>query len=215
MIKTVSASSVILLFLMISSVAAAQDLTAKKLVKALLQGGHYIYFRHAATDWSQSDNVVVAGDWRSCDRRRMRQLSKEGHLDAVRIGKAIRELGIPVSRILSSEYCRAVETAQEFGLGKVETTRDVMNMRAAPFVGGRVQVIARFRKLLAQSVPPGANVILVGHGNLLRDATSVYPQEGGSGIFAPDPAESNGFRFVAQLRPEDWAEMAKSLSTAP
>ncbi len=215
MIKTISASLLLVIFLTVSSVAAAQKLTGKKLVDTLLQGGHYIYFRHAATDWSQSDHVSVAGDWRSCDGHRMRQLSKAGRNDARRIGKAISALKIPVSRILSSEYCRAVETARGFGLGKVEMTRDIMNMRAAPLVGGRIQVIARFRKLMAQNVPAGANVILVGHGNLLRDATAVYPDEGGSGIFVPDPTAKNGFRFVARLKSQGWTELAKTFANSP
>ena len=44
----------------------AQDtavLTGKALVQELRAGGYNVYFRHAATDWSQSDHIREAGDW--------------------------------------------------------------------------------------------------------------------------------------------------------
>ncbi len=204
----ISALSFLLAVLAAPAVATAQDLSGRQLLDALLQGGHYIYFRHAATDWSQSDHVAAVGDWRSCDGHKIRQLSDEGRADARRIGAAMRALMIPVARILSSEYCRAVQTAEGFDMGKVETTLDIMNLRAAALVGGHAQVIARFRKLLARSVPKGRNIILVGHGNLLRDATTVYPGEGGSGIFKPDPAAEHGFRLVGRLSAQGWTALA-------
>ena len=50
------------------------------LMESLRKGGFYIYFRHAATDWSQNDQVSKAGDWTSCDPGKMRQLSEAGRL---------------------------------------------------------------------------------------------------------------------------------------
>jgi hypothetical protein len=47
------------------------------LVQTLREGGFNIYFRHAATDWSQSDKVGAKDDWLSCDSSRMRQLSAD------------------------------------------------------------------------------------------------------------------------------------------
>ena len=42
---------------------------------------------------------------------------------ARRIGDAIRALGVPVAKVLSSEYCRAWETARLLDLGPVTRTR--------------------------------------------------------------------------------------------
>ena len=42
-------------------------LSDEALAQTLREGGFNIYFRHAATDWSQSDEVSKAGDWLSCD----------------------------------------------------------------------------------------------------------------------------------------------------
>ena len=63
-------------------------LHGQALVKALRAGGYHIYFRHAATEWSQSDQVVKAGDWTSCEPDKMRQLADRGRHMARAIGEA-------------------------------------------------------------------------------------------------------------------------------
>jgi phosphohistidine phosphatase SixA len=192
--------------------APAAELEGKALVEALRGGGFNIYFRHAATDWGQDDRVEQAGDWTSCDPARMRQLSSEGRASARRIGDAIRALGFPVAKVLSSEYCRAWETARLMDLGPVATTRDVMNMRAVAFVGGRDAVVRRARRVLAQPPPEGANVVIVGHGNLMRAATGAYAGEGGSGVYAPRSGSELGFELVARLSPDDWTRLAHAMN---
>jgi len=124
---------------------AAAGLSGEALVQALRQGGFTIYFRHEATDWSQSDHIQKTGDWLSCDGASVRQLSTTGRQSAVSTGKAIRTLGVPVGRVLASPYCRTVETARLMNLGEVEPTNDVVNMRVAEFFGGRSAVVKTAR----------------------------------------------------------------------
>jgi phosphohistidine phosphatase SixA len=195
-------------FFLFSAVQApAQDqLSGQALIAALRQGGYNIYFRHAATDWSQHDQVETAGDWKSCDPARMRQLSAAGREVARRIGAAIRRLKIPIGRVLSSEYCRARQTAQSMGLGPVTATRAIMNTRAAEFAGGLDAVTERARRALATPPETGTNTVLVAHGNLMRAASGAYTGEGGAVVFAPQ--KDGGFRLVAQLMPEDWERLA-------
>ena len=189
--------------------APAAELKGKALVEALQDGGYNIYFRHAPTDWGQHDRVEAAGDWTSCDPAEMRQLSSEGRATARRIGDAIRALGVPVAKVLSSEYCRAWETARLLDLGSVTKTRDIMNMRVVDHVGGRDAVIRRAQGVLAQSAPERANVVIVGHGNLMRAATGAYVSEAGSGVYAPRAGSEAGFELVARLAPDDWIRLAE------
>ena len=185
----------------------AQDqLSGKALVDALRQGGYVIYFRHAATDWSQDDQVISTGDWVSCDPGRMRQLSDQGRAAARRIGDAIRRLDIPVGRILTSEYCRTRQTAQLMDLGPVEPTRAIMNMRVADMVGGRQAVIERAQRELGRKPQPGSNTIIVAHGNLMRAASGAYTGEAGAGIY--QPLGGRQFTIVAQLEPDMWKALA-------
>ena len=181
-------------------------LSGEPLVRALRQGGYNIYFRHAATDWSQSDRVREAGDWTSCDPARIRQLSDQGRKTARAVGGAIRALGIPVGRVLASPYCRTVETATLMDLGNVETTIDVMNMRVAEYFGGRSAIVKTARARLATPPASGTNTVIVAHGNVARDSTPVYPGEAEGVVFRPNG--SGGFSVVARVSPEEWARLA-------
>ena len=182
-------------------------LAGRELLDALRNGGYSIYFRHAPTDWSQNDNVDKAGDWTSCDPGRMRQLSDRGREVAVRIGRTIEELDIPVGEVLSSEYCRAVETARLMDLGEVTSTRSLMNMRVAGMVGGREEVVRRARELIGTRPAQGSNTVMVAHGNLMRAATDTYAGEAGAAVFEP---EGNGrFSLVARIDPQQWRELQK------
>ncbi|MCP4389070.1 MAG: hypothetical protein GY802_12300 [Gammaproteobacteria bacterium] len=159
--------------LLISPVGADQAslLSGKELVAALRTGGLNIYFRHVATVWSQSDELQQQDDWLSCDPMRMRQLSDAGRADAIAIGDAMRKLGIPVTEVLASPYCRTRETAGLMGIGAISKSTEVMNLRASEYFGGRAAVVASARKLLASKPRSGGNRVIVAHGNVARAAT--------------------------------------------
>ena len=190
----------------VNSPAADSMLSGKALADALRQGGYTIYFRHAATDWSRDDHVMLEGDWTSCDADRMRQLSDEGREQARRIGEAIQRLDIPVGRILSSEYCRARETAQLMNLGPVLPTRSLMNTRVAYLVGGQKEVVIRAQEEIGRHPVKGTNTILVAHGNLMHAATGAYTDEGGAAVFLP--MGDGTFTLVAQISSEHWVRLA-------
>ncbi len=181
------------------------SMTDKALVLALQGGGYNLYFRHAATDWSQNDDLRKTGDWLSCDGTRMRQLSNSGRETAFAIGQAIRALKIPVGKVLASPYCRTVETASLMQLGSVETTTQVMNIRAAEYFGGARAIAATAQGLLATLPKTKTNVLIVAHGNVLREATEVYPGEGEGIVFQPDG--NGGYRYIARLTLADWSRL--------
>lgn len=188
---------------------ASAGLAGEALVQALRQGGFTIYFRHEATNWSQSDDIQKSGDWLSCDGARVRQLSAAGRQSAVATGQAIRALGIPVGRVLASPYCRTVETARLMNLGEVEPTDDVINLRVAEFFGGRSAVVTTARALLASPPQDGTNTLVVAHGNVAQAATPVYPDEGEGVVFEADG--EGGFRFIGRMKPADWQYLTKTL----
>lgn len=78
------------------------------LIEALRKGGLVLLFRHDRTD--------VTGLWDyeayregACDGER--NLSEAGQASARAIGRAIAMLRIPIRRVISSTYCRAVDSA--------------------------------------------------------------------------------------------------------
>jgi phosphohistidine phosphatase SixA len=86
--------------------AAAPDHAA--LVTRMRQGGHIILIRHAATvpGVGDPDGFVLT----QCASQR--NLSDQGRADAMRIGEAFVRLGIPVADVLSSRWCRCLDTAR-------------------------------------------------------------------------------------------------------
>jgi len=207
--KILSVRSFLLLICLLTAGPALADsqLNDVELVQALRAGGYNIYFRHVATDWSQSDDVREADDWRSCDPLRMRQLSAAGRDAARAIGTAMRRLAIPVDEVLASPYCRTVETAKLMELGKVSETVQVMNLRSADYVGGRGSVVASAQALLASSPGEAVNRVIVAHGNVAREATPAYPGEGEALVFEPDAA--GGFVLRGRIAVGDWARLVK------
>ncbi|MAN80274.1 MAG: hypothetical protein CMM77_01880 [Rhodospirillaceae bacterium] len=190
--------------------AAAAEPQGAALVAALRAGGHVLYFRHAATDWTQNDQVRQAGDWQSCDGAKMRQLSDTGRMTAQLIGLAIRTLDIPVGEVLSSEYCRTAETARLMSLGAVRTTTEIMNLRSQDYVGGHDAAVKNARAHFTRPLTPGTNRVIVGHGNLMRATTGEYTDEAGAVVLRPDPGADLGFAFIALVTPQDWLRLAEA-----
>lgn len=198
------------MLLMGAQYCAALD--GEGLVRALQTGGFNIYFRHAQTDWSQSDQVQERNDWLSCDPSRIRQLSDAGR-DAIRaVGEAMRALEIPVGLVLASPYCRTVETAELLGVGSVQHTTDVMNLRVAEYFGGRAAIVARARARLAAAPTPGVNTVIVAHGNVAQEATPVYPDEAEAVVFKPDG--TGGLHVMARLPPAAWKRLAEQFAVS-
>ena len=177
-------------------------LPAEALVKLLRDGGYSLYFRHEATNWSQTDDVRKQGDWLSCDGSRIRQLSNSGRERATATGQAIQSLGIPIGKIIASPYCRTLDTARLMNLGPVESTTDVINLRVAEYFGGRDAIVETARALLASAPDARTNTLIASHGNVARAATAVYPDEGEGIVFQADGKGS--FRFIGRLTAEDW-----------
>ena len=187
--------------------SAGTELDGTALVEALRKGGYSIYFRHEATDWSQFDHAMQTAKRFSCAPSEMRQLSKLGRDRATRTGNAMRQLQIPVNQVLASPYCRTIETARLFGLGKVIPTDDVINLRVAQYYGGRSEIINRARELLAKKPDSGGNHLIVAHGNVAKEATPVYPDEGEGVVFQADG--KGGFRVIGRISPAAWVSLAE------
>lgn len=189
-----------------SAADARQDLPVDLLVD-LRAGGHNIYFRHAATDWTQQDRIAAPADWSSCDPAVARQLSEAGRAAAAAVGAAMRALAVPVSELVASPYCRTMETARRLGYGEPRPSEAVLNLRVADFAGGRDAVVAAARRLLASPPPDGGNRVIVAHGNVAREATPVYPAEAEAVVFRPDGR--GGFDVIARVTPAAWQALGE------
>jgi phosphohistidine phosphatase SixA len=171
----------------------------ERLVAALRQGGHAIFFRHERTAFGEVD--AAPPDFADCARQRA--LSAAGRESAVATGEALRRLAVPIGAVLASPYCRNVETAWLLA-GRVEPTPALLGPERAL---GRdaAATVADLERLVAAHVRPGTNAILVGHfGNLLR-AAGVRLAEGEAALLAPSLA--GGVRVLRTLPPSLWDDL--------
>ena len=209
MIRIVSLAAV-LAAVVVSTAGAAPSvagLAGPALTDALREGGYVIYFRHAATDFSEEDTDTR--NLQNC--RTQRNLTSQGRADARAIGRAFRRLRIPVGAVLASRYCRTRQTAL-LAFGRVRTTTDLTSLPSASTERERDRRVAALRRLLATPPRRGVNHVLVAHLFNIQAAANVSLDEGEAAVFAP--RGGTRFRLVARIRPEKWAAYPRRLAAS-
>jgi phosphohistidine phosphatase SixA len=165
----VQAAYVVLTTLTGLQIAQAQELTDLNFLK---QGGYTLIFRHADADVGMDTNGDVASLWWSqCNSTVSRQLNTLGRTNALTIGRGLKKLA-PVSRVMSSEYCRCYETAILMNLGRPIELSTTLTMVVYP--GSTVG--SRLNELAAPVPPSGTNTVLVTHG--ISWADTLYDRVG-------------------------------------
>ena len=90
---------------------------------ALRRGGYVALMRHAEAPGGSGDPAGFKLD----DCSTQRNLSAKGRHDATAIGEKFRAAGVAVAKLLSSPWCRCVETARLMELGPFETAPTFAN----------------------------------------------------------------------------------------
>lgn len=179
--------------------AQTGDMTSEELVEALRDGGHVIFIRHAQTERDYADQIdAVMGD---CSTQRT--LSEEGWHEAREIGDAFERLGIPVGAVVSSQYCRAWQTA-DLAFGAYEQNAD-LNFEPAETYTDEQTAAMRDRVVphLGTVPPAGVNTVLVGHDDPFEAATGIYPEPMGI-TFVIVPQGDGGFEILGSIDPDAW-----------
>ena len=144
---------------------------------------------------------TIDDDHHCDDRSAQRNLSKEGEVQAARIGKSISELRVPVGKVLSSPMWRCRDTAQ-IAFGHHQSVPELF--RRGP------EYRAMRLVMLGKEPEEGKDLVLVTHQDLLipiieglrRDQL----KEGDALVVKP--LGEGAFEIVAQVTPEDWERLA-------
>jgi phosphohistidine phosphatase SixA len=176
----------------------------RQAIEAVQRGGHFIYFRHGPTNRSEQDSDPT--NLANCATQR--NLTDEGRAQARTIGEALRKLNIPVGRVLSSEYCRALEYSRlMLDRAEVEPNLVLPDPLTAEERGRNTEGLLR---ILASPPPADTNVVMVAHSPNIRDAVDVdLPVEGGAVILRPNPGSKP--TPVILLLPGEWTALAEAL----
>lgn len=145
----------------LSSSAALADEALWSLLK---QGGQVVLMRHAVATRGTGDPPGFRLD----DCSTQRNLTDEGRRDARSVGEEFRKRGIGVEDVLSSPWCRCIETAK-LAFGKAEASTALSNLFTHP--QNRDRQVRDMRALI--SAPRTGNRVLVSHGATVLALTGV------------------------------------------
>jgi phosphohistidine phosphatase SixA len=145
---------------------------------ALREGGHIILMRHAT-----APGVGDPSNFRPGDCATQRLLSEAGRAEARAIGAALRQRGVKADRVLTSAWCRCVDTAELMSLGPVEVFEPLNSFF------GRGDTAATqteaVRRLIGDWKGPGT-LVLVTHQVNVTALTDVFPASGEMMVLRPD-----------------------------
>ncbi|WP_374450248.1 histidine phosphatase family protein [Stella sp.] len=145
---------------------------------ALADGSGIALVRHAT--------APGAGDppgFRLDDCTTQRNLSDAGRAEARRLGAAFRQRGIAVGRVLSSRWCRSLETAR-LAFGDAVAPEPALDSFFADRSAGDARTAAARRLIAGRS--PGRPLVMVTHHVNIIALAGIAPQSGEMIVVRPD-----------------------------
>lgn len=191
MVRTARRLRFILLFFVLSEWhAIAFGADDESVWSALRSGRHVVLIRHAITEPGIGDPP----GFRIGDCGTQRNLSEQGRKDAARIGEAFRRREIPVSEVLSSRWCRCLDTARlAFGRATPVPMLDSMfNDKEKP----AEEKIREVFEYVARR-PETGNLVLVTHNQNIQALTGVSPASGEMVVVTPE--QKGKFRVIGRI----------------
>lgn len=151
-----------------------RDMSTEELSQKLSAGGLVILMRHERTNVpSRGDDYTRPAN----DCTAQRNLSPAGIAGAAETGVAIKALGWPIGRVLTSPMCRAMETAR-FIFDRYEIEPRLMHHDNTP--ERTVTVSGQELNAVLADIPAGGkdNTVLVSHIGNIYFATGITLSEG-------------------------------------
>lgn len=177
--------ALVALLVAVIAVALPGAAEARDPLWALLKGGaQVVLIRHAIT----TPGVGDPAGFKLEDCATQRNLTEAGRADARRLGEALRARAVPVGRVLSSPWCRCLETAR-LAFGKVEVSTPLSNLYGRP--DASVPQVRQLEALIGAWRPEGegGNLVLVSHGSTILALTGVSLAPAEMVVVTPRPGE--------------------------
>ena len=190
---------------LIAVAAWAQSATSlDDLLTTLRAGGQVIVVRHGATHADQADTDPLNLE----NVAKQRQLNDKGRADARAMGEALKRAGIPIGRVYSSRFQRAVETARLIAGKEPEATNDVTEGGQVVSPNENARRMQALRAMAARVPEAGTNTLIVTHKPNILDAFGkdwFDIREGEASVLKPDG--SGAYTLVGRVQIAQWATL--------
>jgi len=184
-----------------AGVLYGQSQPADALIASLKRGGYVIVMRHTSSPREAPDAKTANKD----NTKLERQLDETGRTTAAAMGKAIRDLKIPIGEVLSSPTYRALETVRFAQLTTVKPQEELgdggQSMQAV------AESQAKWLRDRIMQLPKGTNTLLVTH---MPNIARAFPDwgavaDGEAVVVGPDG--KNGVGPLGRIKIEDWPRL--------
>jgi phosphohistidine phosphatase SixA len=174
------------IWLLAARVAAADD--SQEAWAALVDGSHVALIRHGNAPPGYGDPPGFKID----DCATQRNLDEKGRAQARALGEAFRQHGVRADKILSSPWCRCLETARLMVLGPVDGTWAVAASAKSP------ERLAALRQMLADWRGPGT-LVVVTHALTVQALVGIMPGQAETVVVRPKLGKEPGVEIVGRI----------------
>lgn len=181
-IRRASTSSLVAAALLVCANFASRAEAADDVWSLLKKPGHIVLLRHSNAPGSQPESDDM--DFKNCAIQR--NLDEEGRAQASRIGDDFRKHKISQVRLVSSQYCRAIDTAKLMRLGPV-SQQSFLNLVYLADLSAR-QRAASSTVAFMKTIPANQLTILVTHVANIQAIAAVNLESGEMVVVHLDPA---------------------------
>ena len=155
---------------------------------ALVNGSHVALIRHGNAPPGHGDPPGFRID----DCATQRNLDERGRAQARALGEVFRQHGVRADKILSSPWCRCLETARLMMLGPVEGTW------AAAASDNSPERLAALRQVLANWRGPGT-LVVVTHALTVQALVGIMPGQAETVVIRPGLGNEPGVEVVGRI----------------
>jgi phosphohistidine phosphatase SixA len=173
-------------WLLAGPAAAADD--SQNAWAVLVNGGHVALIRHGNAPPGFGDPPGFKID----DCATQRNLDEKGRAQARALGEAFRQHRVRADKILSSPWCRCLETARLMALGPVDGTWAVAASDRSP------ERLAALRQMLANWRGPGT-LVVVTHALTVQALVGIMPGQAETVVVRPKPGQEPGVEVVGRI----------------
>lgn len=187
--------------MLVAAAPQSQTLSGSALVAALKQGGYVIVMRHTSSPRETPSKQAANPDNVNLER----QLDAAGRDGATAMGKALRDLKIPIGEVQTSPTYRALETVKYAQLGTPQPHAELGDRGQS--MQGVTEADGTWLKERAAQVPKTGNTIIVTH---MPNLSRAFPQlsgiaDGEALIYRPDGKGMAA--LIARVKIEEWSAL--------